>query len=99
MRFAKLFRRLIGKRVPASKASVTVSDLEVRGPDAPFFRVSRGGVESRRVATAEEVDDFLDACGFPPGSSNALLAKAGVPFESDGAMMVLKAVPTQPKAV
>ena len=56
-------------------------------PASDYFEVRRGDMVSDRIATYDEVKEFLGDCGFEDESGNFLAAMAGVPFEIDGATM------------
>ena len=47
------------------------------------YKVIRGQQVAQRLATGEEVDDFLDACGMLKESQEWEAAKAGNPFVVD----------------
>lgn len=51
------------------------------------YKVIRGQEIAQRLATDEEVDEFLDACGMVKGSQEWEAAKAGNPFVVDRAEM------------
>lgn len=52
--------------------------------DARRYIIERGGQRSDKLATPEDVADFLDACGIQQESERWCAALAGVPIEVDG---------------
>ncbi len=51
------------------------------------YKVIRGEQVAQRLATDEEVEEFLDACGMVKGTQKWEAAKAGVPVIVDKAEM------------
>lgn len=72
----------------------------ITAPPQAHFQVIRGGEVSSRIATFDEVAEFLGDCHFEQDSAHFEAALAGVPFEIDGATMRFVRLPdgfTPPK--
>jgi hypothetical protein len=66
-----------------------------KAPPTDYYQVIRGGMVGNRVATNEEVTEFLRNCDMDPETPIFEAAMAGAPFEIDGATMRFVRLPEE----